>query len=256
MAKLKILVRREILQLLSFKALLAGHSVQPIAWLALYSVGMANLVRSFVYDGATIRYLDFVLPGILALQGFNQFAYILSRVADEKRHGMFRAVLTSGIRPPEYVAAKASCSLLIVGFQCTGILAMSYLILGGGTGELKVRPDTLVLISMGTVFWANLGAALGTVVCSAEKSSLATTLLGLPVVFTGSVFYDTEGATAALRLLGRANPLTFYAGALRRSMLVGRVGLQEYLVIIVLTATSFLIAHKAVGTTDLVTTEK
>lgn len=256
MGRLKTLIRREILQLLSFKALLAGHLIQPVAWLALYSVGMARLINSFVYEAMTIRYLDFVLPGLLALQGFNQFAYILARVADEKRHGMFRTVLMSGVSPTEYVLTKASSSLIIVGLQCAGIIVMSCLFLGAGSGQLKIRFDTLILVALGTMFWANLGASLGTVLCSAEKSSLATTLLGLPVVFTGSIFYDSETAIGVLRLLGTVNPLTFYARALRRCMLIGTVQPSQYLVLVALTAMSFALARRAVGTTDLVTVEK
>jgi len=255
-SRLWVLVKRELFQLVSFKALLIAQIIQPAAWLMLYSVGMTDLVQPFLYCGVPVRYIDFVLPGLVALQGFSQLAYTLSRVADEKRHGMFQALLTSGVNQAQYVSAKASSAVLIAFLQCLGIVGVFFLGMNSESTALKLTPHVFILTVMGAILWSSLGTALGTALCSAEKSSVVAALVGLPVMFSSSVFYDLEGAHAVLKSLSAANPLTFYVGALRKSMLFGGINPREYLILGLLTACSFLVACWVVGATDLVTKEK
>ena len=122
-SRLWVLVKRELFQLVSFKALLIAQIIQPAAWLMLYSVGMTDLVQPFCtaefrFGISILFFLVLWLSRVLV-----KLAYTLSRVADEKRHGMFQALLTSGVDQAQYVLAKASSAVLIASLQCLGSLA-------------------------------------------------------------------------------------------------------------------------------------
>lgn len=251
------LIKREILQLFSFKPLIVAEGIQPIIWIALFVASMAGTVSQIEYRGTHVSYFVFALPGLIVMQSFNQIGFSLSRVSDERRHGMFKILLTSGVSHWEYILSKIGVSILISLTQICLLLLFSHAIAGNiFTASRAYYLLALILTALSTMFWSGMGITLGLLFSSAESSSLAKTVILLPVIFSSSIFYDISRAPLLIALLGTVNPLTYVVVTVR-SLFFGVLEESHIFALIAsLTLMSLVVCYWTISRVDLLVTQR
>lgn len=139
---------------------------------------------------------------MVALQTFTQFTWQISYAANDKRWGLFRVYMISGVKPWQYAISQAVARIPGVAIQ------VSMIMLGGW---LFIRPFPLIsgwryllifaVIVTGIFLWTAIALIIGTQVESEEKRDLLWTFLNLPIMFSSSVFYDVKAAPLFIKLL-------------------------------------------------------
>ena len=209
------LILRDLKKILRWKPYALGLLIQPAAYLVIFAVAMHGNVRSISLYGKEASYLAFLIPGLIALQTFTLFTTQVSFCANDKRWGLFKAFMLTGIRPWEYILAQALNQALIVTVQGLFIMLIGYAL---SKHALASPVDYVILLAitiLAVVFWTSLGISVGLRVESEEKRDLLWILLNLPVMFTSSVFYDVKKAAAWIAYLSYFNPLTYTSDIMR-----------------------------------------
>ena len=176
-------------------------------------------------EGDAIRYVDWVVPGII---GMNMLfscmfgvGFVLVRY---RKNGVLKRMKATPVRPLTFIKAQMASRFMIV-------LATSIIVFGGtnlffhfmmnGSYLLLIlitALSILCMISFGLIFAARLK--------SEELTSGLMNIMTFPMIIFSGVFFSLEGSPAIMQKLSKAVPLThFIEGA--RSIMIDGAGIAE-----------------------------
>lgn len=197
----------------------------PIILMALF-LGLIGGALSGEVGG---RYIDFVMPGVLAMTVFLGLEGTMAAVSQDASRGItdrFRSLPMSG--------------LAVVGGRCVADLLDSLITLGvvvAGGLLFGWRPDTtvpqalavggLLLLLRVAMLWVGIFVGLK---ASTPEALMPVNLLVWPILFFSSVFIDTSTMPRWLGLIAEANPLSATATTVRALLGAPVVGGEGWLV--------------------------
>lgn len=160
------------------------------------------------------RYIDFLLPGLLALSlmqlslggsGFN--------IVEYRRKGILKRLFVTPIRPGDFIAAIALARMAIVLIQLTVLIAFAVLLL-----DVRIVgdfPSLYLLVVVGTLIFLCQGFCLGSLAKTQEAIGALGNLVILPQIFLSGIFYSIESMPAWIQPAAWALPLSFVSTAMR-----------------------------------------
>ncbi len=181
--------------------------------------GDAHLRRQAV-SGAEVRYVDWVLPGVLGMNVmFSSLFGVGYVVVRYRKNGMLRRLKATPLRPIEFLMAQVLSRLwLNLGSVLLVLLALQQLIdfrmLGG-------YPALLLVFALGALSLISLSMVVAARTASEELAGGLTNLLSWPMVLLSGVWFSLEGAPQWLQQLAQLLPLTHMVGAARSVMVDG-----------------------------------
>lgn len=191
----------------------------PIIIMALF----LGLMGGALGEGLGGSYLNFVMPGVLAMTMFLGLEGTMLAMCQDASRGVtdrFRSLPMSGIA--------------VVGGRCLADLldsAISLIVVAGAGLAFGWRPDTtwpeaaaalgLLLLLRVAMLW--IGIFIGLKVTSPE-SLVPIQIMVWPVLIFSSVFIDTATMPRWLGIIAEANPLSATATAMRELMGTAVVG--------------------------------
>lgn len=202
---------------------LLTRAVQPVLWLLLFGEVMAR-VRG-VAPG-NIPYLDFLAAGILAQSAlFVAIFYGISAIW-ERDLGVLQRYLVSPSARSALVLGKA-LSAGVRALSQAFIVYVLVLILGVDVdfNPVHVVGVAAVLILSAALF-STLSLIIACIVKTRERFMGIGQVLTMPIFFASNAIYPLSLMPAWLKILSRANPLTYEVDALRALMLTN--GVSEY----------------------------
>jgi len=171
------------------------------------------------------RYIDFLVPGLLALtimqisvagSGYN--------IVEYRRKGILKRLFVTPIRAGSFIGGIVIARLVITVIQVSFLLAMAVVLLGvpivGNVLEL------FVLIPFGSAIFLSLGFFMGSIAKTQQAIMLLGNLITLPQMFLSGVFFSIDTIPDALQPVARLLPLSFLATGVR-DIIVNGVGLLE-----------------------------
>lgn len=171
-------------------------------------------VRVESVNARDLRYVDFLVPGILAMTimqlGISGVAFGLVAA---KQRGVLRRIMATPFPPRLFLAAQVLQRLILAVVQ-------TLLLLGVALLAFKVQvvgslAELLVVTILGSVVFLCLGFALAGWATTENQVAPLTQIITLPQLFLSGVFFATDAVPAAVRPLTSLLPLTFLADALR-----------------------------------------
>ncbi|MDO8562329.1 MAG: ABC transporter permease [Candidatus Limnocylindria bacterium] len=171
-------------------------------------------VRVESVNARDLRYVDFLVPGILAMTimqlGISGVAFGLVAA---KQRGVLRRIMATPFPPRRFLAAQVLQRLILAVVQ-------TLLLLGVALLAFKVQvvgslAELLVVTILGSVVFLCLGFALAGWATTENQVAPLTQIVTLPQLFLSGVFFATDAVPAAVRPLTSLLPLTFLADALR-----------------------------------------
>jgi ABC-2 type transport system permease protein len=166
------------------------------------------------------RYIDFLMPGLLALtimqisvagSGYN--------IVEYRRKGILKRLFVTPVRPRDFIIGLVLARLAITLIQVSFLLAVAVILLDvpivGNVFEL------LVVMFLGSAIFLSLGFCMGSIAKTQQAIMLLGNLITLPQMFLSGVFFAVDSMPAALQPLASVLPLTYVVSGLREIMING-----------------------------------
>ena len=170
------------------------------------------------------RYVDFLVPGLLALFLLTSGLYGLGYTTVQHRQsGILRRLKATPLGRWTYACAQIAARLCIETIQMGFILAVAGLTFGfrlakPGLGSV-VAAGALMLL--GAFAFIGLGLLVGSRARSAEVVGGIASAINVPMMLLSGVFFAIDDVPGALAPVVRAMPLTYLTGGLRKVMTEG-----------------------------------
>ena len=175
--------------------------------------------------GDAIRYVDWVLPGILGMNMMFSCLFGVGYVVVRyRKNGFLKRLRATPLRPLEFIIAQIASRMSL-------ILVITVFIYTGTHLLLDTRMEgsylTLLLIAMiGAISLVSLGLMVASRVTSEELAGGLLNMINWPMMLLSGVWFSLEGAGPVMQNIAKIFPLTHILDSARAVMLDG-AGLIE-----------------------------
>ena len=160
------------------------------------------------------RYLDFLLPGLMAFtlmqlsiagSGFN--------VVEFRRKGILKRLFVTPIKPGDFITAIVLARMVIVLIQLTVLILFAVTVL-----DVRIVGNFAsfyLMIILGTFIFLCLGFCLGSIAKTQQAVMAIGNIVIFPQIFLSGVFYPIESMPELMQPIANILPLSFVATAMR-----------------------------------------
>jgi len=161
-----------------------------------------------------LRYIDFLLPGLLAFtlmqisisgSGFN--------IVEFRRKGILKRLFVTPLKPKDFIIGVVIARLLLCLVQLTLMLCIAIFFMGVSiAGNIAAL---YFIIILGTIVFLCIGFSLGSIAKTQQSIQGLANLVIFPQMFLSGIFYPIQSLPEILQPIAAALPLSFIATALR-----------------------------------------
>lgn len=171
--------------------------------------------------GEDISYIDFLVPGILAMAIMNSGVIGLSTAfVTYRERGILRRIKVTPFPLTSFVLARILSQLVVAVAQAVILVAMAHFLF-----DLNVRGSVLLIgltILIGSLAFLSIGFAISGIARNAETAASYANLITFPMLFLSGVFFDLNSAPSWLEPITRVLPLRYLVDGLREPMTRGK----------------------------------
>ena len=221
------------------------RAIQPALWLLVFGQVFTHLRAIPTGD---LRYLDFMAPGILAQSVlFISIFYGIS-IIWERDLGIVHKFLVTPTPREAIVLGKA----LSAGVRGLSQAVIVYALAAALGVKIDWSPLSLLgvvaIVALGAAVFSTFSLIIACLVKTRERFMGIGQVMTMPLFFASNAIYPIAIMPGWLRVIARANPLTYEVDALRALMLPGAASAYglglDVLVLIGVTALLILIAGR------------
>ncbi len=195
---------------------LITRAIQPALWLLVFG---EVFTRVRAIPTGTVRYLDFMAPGILAQSVLFIAIFYGIAIVWERDLGIIHKLLVSPTPRSALVLGKA-LSAGVRGLAQAVIIYILALLLGV---DVSWNPASLfgvlVVVILGSALFSTFSLIIACVVKTRERFMGVGQVLTMPLFFASNAIYPIAIMPGWLRAIAHVNPLTYEVDALRALML-------------------------------------
>lgn len=193
-----------------------SRMITPILYLVTFGWGLGKSVQ--VYGG---NYLDFIFPGIIALNSMNiSFSSVSSPVNMSRlMHKTLEEYLISPISSVAYVVGKILSGTVRGLISSTVIIVLGYLL----GAKFIINGWFAIILSLNCLLFSAFGFVAAMVINSHEDLANFGTYFLLPMSFLSATFFSPQKLPGILQFVVEILPLTHTSYALRSIALGGNV---------------------------------
>ncbi|MFH1138321.1 MAG: ABC transporter permease [Pseudomonadota bacterium] len=218
--------------------LIPAWSVSPLLYIVAFGYAVG---RNKTVDGHP--YLEFLLPGLVAMSGMTQSFAISSEINISRFYWhIFEEFQSAPIGGAAYVLGETLASMTRAFLSCVVIL-----VLGAAFGVfLSCNLFFWLAFFLNSLIFATLAVSLAMLVKSHADQSLLNSFIITPMAFLGGTFFPVDQLPPLARSVLGLLPLTHASRAIRASAYGQVPQPRDYLVLAALGAASFVLAMAAV----------
>ncbi len=172
-------------------------------------------------SGADISFMDFFLPGILAMAIMNSGVIGLSTAfVTYRERGILRRIKVTPFSLTSFVGARVVSQLIVAVPQSLILIAIAQLFF-----DLHIRGNPLLIlfvITLGSLAFLAIGFAISSFAKNVETAASYSNLITFPMLFLSGVFFDIDAAPEWLKPITKILPLRYLVDALREPMTRGK----------------------------------
>ena len=160
------------------------------------------------------RYIDFLLPGLLAFMLMNlSIAGSGFNIVEYRRRGILKRLFVTPIKPKDFIVSIVLARLAIVLVQISVVLGLAITLL-----DIKIVGSLFSLYGMvilGTVIFLCLGFCLGSFAKTQEAIRPMVSAFVFPQLILSGVFFPISSMPELMQPVAHALPLSVIATSLR-----------------------------------------
>ena len=184
-------------------------------------------------DAKDLEYIDFMIPGILAITlMFGGLMGYSLEIASYREKGILRRIKVSPLSLPTFLAGGIAAVLVFTLLQTVLLLAVGVLAF-----KLRISGDYLylaVLVVLGALSFLAVGFLVASLTRNMRSAQLASNAIAMPMMFLSGVFFSLEWMPTPLKVIAQCLPLYYLGHALREVMINSASLLDVWLDILVL----------------------
>ena len=171
-------------------------------------------------SGKPVRYVDWVVPGILGMNlmfsGLWGIGYVIVRY---RKNGVLKRLQATPVHPIEFLGAQIASRMIIMLMVSTIVYAscdlfLDFLMLGSYW-------DLLIIAVLGNLSVLCLGLLVAARSASEEFANGLLNFVSFPMLMVSEVWFSLDGAPAWLNAVANLSPLTHMVKAARAVMVDG-----------------------------------
>ena len=184
-----------------------SRMVSPLMFLIAFGWGLGRSI-----DVGTGSYLDFLVPGLLAMNSMNiSFNSIISVHAERVYHKSLEEYLIAPIRPDAFVIGKVAGAVVRGLISSAIIVVLSYLF----GAHFTITPLFLLVLALNCMIFAEIGFLAAMYISTYEEMSQVNLYVLLPMSFLCGTFFATAALPDLVRWIVEVLPLTHTSHLLR-----------------------------------------
>ncbi len=190
-------------------ATLQQAKLQPLISVETHEVNTHNL-----------RYIDFLLPGLIALSIMQMSVFSVAFVFTQyKQNGVLKRLLATPMKPLQFVTANAITRLLVAVLQAIIFIVVGLLLFH--TNMVGSYALLLLCVVLGAVMFLGLGFTISGIAKTVDSVPVFANLVVFPMMFLGGTFFAVSNMPSWLQVIAKVLPLTYFSTALREVMTKG-----------------------------------
>lgn len=216
-------------------------AAMPIAFMLLFVYVFGNALQT---SSGSVKYIDFITPGIVVLTVVSGIAYAALRVNNDMTGGIINRFRSMPIAPSSILGGHAVSSLLSNLFSVLLVLLVSFLVgfrPGAGIVAWLIFGGLLILFTLATTW---LAIVFGLFAKSAEGAGAFSYILMI-LIFLSSAFIPANSMTSSLQVFADNQPMTPIVETMRSLLVNGSAGPKVWTAIawcVALLIASYLLA--------------
>ena len=215
-----ILWGKHMRKLVVHKEELFGLLLQPVLWVVLFGTGMKSMVASSEPGGGD-AYIDFMVPGIIALSALTGAIAGGSVLLDERLRGIIKEYLVAPVARLSILAGNAASTATKSLIQATVILLVG-VAMGAQIGlDPLAWLGAVVLVAGYGLGFAGIGLAAASKAGSTAGYHMIIFMFNLPLLFMSNALYPLSALPTWMRIAAQVNPTTYVITGLRRLLMEG-----------------------------------
>ena len=203
-----------------FSALVGGNSDSKICVGAVNGEATPVPISTQGLQAKNMNYVDFLVPGVLAMSIMNggiaglSAAFVVMRERD-----VLRRIKVTPFPLMGFITARVATQLLVALCQAAILLGLAKLIFNLDiVGNLL---EVAVFIFLGSLAFLAIGFFVAGVSRKQESATALAQLISFPMLFLSGVFFPLSRAPVWLQDVAKALPHTYLADGLRQVMVYG-----------------------------------
>lgn len=214
-----------------------SRMVAPMLYLVAFGWGLGRSISV-----GTGSYLDFLVPGILALNSMNiSFNSITPVHAERIYHKSLEEYIIAPIKPDAFVIGKVLAAVLR-GLISSAIIFLLAFVFGA---HLTITPLFLLVLVLNCIIFAEIGFIAAMKIRTYEEMSQVNTYILLPMSFLCGTFFSTQALPDIVRFFIEMLPLTHTSYLLRGISMGDEIALTSAAVLLVYALFGFVIGSRS-----------
>ncbi len=196
-------------------------------------------VETQAVESSQIEYMDFLIPGILAMSIMNSgMIGLASAFVTYRERGILRRIRATPFPLSSFILARIVSQLIVSVAQAAVLIGAGLLIAGLTINGNLVYVFTMV--TLGSLAFLSLGFVVAAFARNQETADSLANAFTFPMLFLGGVFFPVDSAPDWLQPIMRLIPLRYLADGLRNLMIRDSSLTSEWLNVAVMLATAIV----------------
>ncbi|HHH38915.1 MAG TPA: ABC transporter permease [Sedimenticola sp.] len=192
----------------------------------------AGFTRESV-SGKAIRYVDWLIPGVLGMNiMFSSLFGVGYVIVRYRKNGVLKRLKATPLTPLEFLSAQVFSRLWLIVLVTVAVYAGTNLFVG--FRMYGSYPLLLAVLVLGTLSMISLSLIVAARMANEEAANGLLNLFSWPMMLLSGVWFSLEGSPAWVQHLAQALPLTHVIDAARAIMIdgAGLAGIGHHLLIL------------------------
>ena len=177
-------------------------------------------VEKIGIEALNIRYIDFLVPGIVAMMIMsNNMNGVAGQISAWRERGILRRMQGTRLKASTFIAAQITARLFLNGSQALLVVLIANLIF-----KIDVVGSWLALIFfivLGTLAFMSLGFIIAGIAKNPESAGPIAGFVTFPMLFLGGVFFPISNMPDFIQPIVNILPIAHLSSALRETMNIG-----------------------------------
>jgi ABC-type multidrug transport system permease subunit len=171
-------------------------------------------------DSTALDYVDFLLPGIIAIAIMTSSVFGLSTIlVDWRKRGILRRLKLTPMPLAEFFGSRIAASLAVTVLQVAVLLVFGRIAFGIHISATAWAAVPVALA--GSLAFLAFGFLVGSLVGSPETADAVANSVTTPMMFLSGTFFPVSSLPTALGVVAKALPLYYLSEGLRETTVRG-----------------------------------